>query len=241
MEVVVFVTTGFWMLMIFDCIRNEGDRNWLWILIFLNFPGAILYFVIKWLPQINIPIPNYFKRWTLRQTLWNAEAGVKNIGKAHQYVVLGNVLMEMGKIDKAGEVYQQGLIKEPQQVNALWGAASVAAQKKQWSQARLHLETVLKLEPEYKRGDASLLYGKVLFELGDRPAALAHLTEDVKYWSHPEAALLLAMLQIEQDARADAQDTLETMLAKLRACPAFYYKQHRHLAKKAEKLLKTLR
>ena len=240
MEVAAFFTMGFWMLMIFDCVRNETDRSWLWILIVLNVPGAVLYFVVRRMPQLNVPMPNYCKRWTLRQTLLNAEAAVHNLGKAHQYVVLGNVLMEMGQMDKAAEAYQQALQKEPQEVHALWGAAAVAAQKHQWSQAQTHLKTVLKLEPEYKRGDASLLYGKVLFELGDRDAALSHLTADVQYWSHPEAALLLAMLQSEQGDQAQARDTLATMLAKLRACPTFYYKQHRHLAKKGRKVTQNL-
>jgi hypothetical protein len=40
--IIAFFTTGFWMLMIFDCIRNEPkSSSWLWILIMANFPGAV--------------------------------------------------------------------------------------------------------------------------------------------------------------------------------------------------------
>jgi hypothetical protein len=91
-QVLAFMTTGFWMLMIFDCVRNDPERNtWIWILIFLNFPGAVIYFLVRRLPQMNLPVPNYFKRWANRQQLWSAEAAVRHIGKAHQYVMLGNL------------------------------------------------------------------------------------------------------------------------------------------------------
>jgi hypothetical protein len=111
---IAFATAGFWMLMIFDCIRNEPKgSSWLWLLIMLNFPGAVIYFVVQKLPHLDLPVPNFLKQWTMKDALWNAEAGVTNIGKSHQYVILGNVLMEMGKLNRALECYQDALHKEP--------------------------------------------------------------------------------------------------------------------------------
>jgi hypothetical protein len=43
---------AFWMLMIFDCARYEPDRQtWLWILLFINVPGAVIYFIARHLPR----------------------------------------------------------------------------------------------------------------------------------------------------------------------------------------------
>lgn len=240
-EALVMISSAFWMLMIFDCARNDPERNtWLWILIFLNFPGAVIYFLVRRLPQMNLPVPNYFKRWTLRDKLWTAEAGVRNIGKAHQYVALGNVLLEMGEYGKATDAYRQALEKEPKNTHALWGSAFIEMNNKEFAAAKDHLQTLLKLEPDYKCGEASLYYGKALFELPDWETAKVHLKQDIKYWSHPEASILLAVILTKEGDVQPARECLETMLAKVRSSPAYHYRRHQHLVRKAEKLLKTL-
>lgn len=76
------IGTVFWVWMIYDCLQNERDRQtWLWILIFLNLIGALLYFITRWMPRTNVPTPSFAKRWTRRNALWQAEAEAKNIGK----------------------------------------------------------------------------------------------------------------------------------------------------------------
>jgi hypothetical protein len=239
---IAFATTGFWMLMIFDCVRHEPKgSSWLWLLIVLNFPGAVIYFITKKLPDLNLPIPNFLKQWTMKDALWNAEAGVANIGKSHQYVTLGNILTEMGKIDRAAECYQQAIQKESTNTNALWGCAMIAMERKNFDLARGYLQNLLKLDRDYKRGEASLLYGKSLYELQDWSAAKAHLDLDVKQWSHAESFLLLAKIAINHDGdRAAAKTYLETMVARLKASPRFNYRRNQRLIRSAQKMLKTL-
>jgi hypothetical protein len=239
---IAFATTGFWMLMIFDCIRSEPKgSSWLWLLIVLNFPGAVIYFVTKKLPDLHLPTPNFLKQWTMKDALWNAEAGVANIGKSHQYVALGNILVEMGKLDRAAECYQEAIAKEPKNTNALWGCATIAMERKNFDLAQGYLQDLLKIDRDYKRGEASLLYGKSLYELQQWPAAKAHLELDVRQWSHAESFLLLAKIAIDHDDdRAAAKTYLETMVARLKASPRFNYRKNQPLIRSAQKMLKTL-
>jgi hypothetical protein len=241
MEVLVFAATGFWVWMIFDCARRDPDRNtWLFILILLNVPGAILYFLIRRLPQLHLPGSPYFRRWSRRQDLWNAEAAVRNIGKAHQYVALGNILSEVQKSDQAVEAYQQALDKEPKNIHALWGLAAIAMHNKQFAIARDHLQLLLDREPDYKFGEASLLYGQALFALEDWEGVEPYLEKDLKHWGHPESAIMLAKIQIKRGETDSARTALETMIFKLRSAPRFHYRQKRHLLREAEHLLRTL-
>jgi tetratricopeptide (TPR) repeat protein len=239
---IVFATTGFWMLMIFDCVRNEPKgSSWLWLLIVLNIPGAFIYFAARKLPYLDIPIPNFFKRWTMKDALWNAEAGVTNIGKSHQYITLANVLMEMGNLDRALECYQEALQREPGNNHALWGCATIEMQRRNFDLAREHLKKILDREADYKRGEASLLYGKALYELQQWSIAKEHLDRDVKQWSHSESFILLAKIALNCDGnRVAAKNYLDTMLARLKASPRYNYRKHQHLIRSAEKMLKTL-
>lgn len=237
-----FATAGFWMLMIFDCARNEPKgSSWLWLLIMLNFPGAVIYFVARKLPYLNLPVPTFFKQWTMRDALWNAEAGVTNIGKSHQYVVLGNVLVEMGNSNRALECYQQALAKEPGNTHALWGCATVEIERKNFAGARSILKELLDRDADYKRGEASLLYAKTLYQLSDWAAAKEYLALDLKMWGHSESFLLLAKItaNIDRDSVA-AKHYLETMLARLKASPRYNYRKNQTLIRSAQTMLKTL-
>jgi hypothetical protein len=240
-QAVAFASQGFWMLMIFDCVRNEPKgSSWLWLLIMLNFPGAVIYFAARKLPYLDLPIPNFFKRWTMQTALRNAEAGVHNIGKSYQYVTLGNVLLEMGDRDRALTAYHEALTREATNAHALWGCATIELHQQKLDLAQAHLEVLLEKEPDYKRGDASLLYGKVLFERELWLPAKEHLDRDVKHWGHAEAFILLAKIAIHDCDIPGARMYLETMLARVKAAPQYNYRIKQHLVREAEKMLKKL-
>jgi hypothetical protein len=241
-SVLAFVFMGFWMLMIFDCVRNEPDRqSWLWLLIFLNGVGATIYFLARVLPRLNVATPSFLKRWSLKQKLWNAEAAVKNIGKAHQHVIFANLLLEVGELEQAKEHFQQALAKESQNTDALWGTSLIELKKKQFVSAKEHLQLLLKKDPKARYGDVSLQYGKTLFELQEWDEAVAHLKVDIQEWSHPEASWLLAQIQLQRGQHDQALEVLDKMLFKVRSSPTFHYNRYRALIRKTERLLKTLK
>lgn len=235
------LTTGFWIWMILDCVQNERDRQlWIYILIFTNAPGALVYFIARWLPRANIPVPKYFSRNKRERELWMAESEARNIGKAHQFVKLGTILCDLGMFDKAEDAYKQALEKESNNIQALWGAASIDLRNKKFESAKKHLETLLKVAPDHKYGDASLAYGRTLFMLKDFDTARPHLEKHIKDWAHPEAYIILAEILSKQGDTKDARICIETMLTKLKGASYYYYKQNRHFVGRGEKLLKTL-
>lgn len=241
-QVLWSIPTLFWMWMIYDCVRNDPDKNtWLWILIFLNVPGGIIYFLVRRLPLINLPVPNYFSRWRRRRELWNAEAAAMNIGNAHQYVILGNLLCDLELFDRAADAYNTALEQESSNAQALWGVASVEMKNEDFESANRHLETLLKLEPEYKYGEASLAYVKTLLALHKFDAAKEHLEKHLQFWRNPEAYLMLAKIHAQQGNTQDARNLVEVMLRNLRGSPEYHYRRNLHLVREAKKLLRKLR
>jgi hypothetical protein len=240
-KMVAFGMAGFWMLTIFDCVRHEPKgSNWLWILILLNFPGAIFYVVARKLPELKMSLPTFFKRWWLRAALNRAETGVYKEGNAERYVALGNVLLEMGKYDRALESYYEASSREASNPHALWGCAIVEIHQQQFDRAAEHLKALLHQEPNYKSGTASLLYGKVLYELAHWDKAKQQLVRALDRWGHPESSLFLAQIAINDRQLVIARGYLENMLARLATSPLPNRRQHRQLLHRAEQLLKSL-
>jgi hypothetical protein len=238
---VALVPTLFWLWMIYDCVKHDPERStWLWILIFLNFPGAVIYFLVRRAPTMNWPTPHFFRKWLHREKLWNAEAAARNIGKVHQFVILGNELYAVGEADRAHHAFEQALSKDAKNPQALWGMAQILIERQDFQGARGYLETLLQVDPEHKYGDASLAYCQTLVNLEDWEAAYPNLEADIKQWSHPESTLMLARLQIRDGQPEAARALLDRMLFNLKGSPRFHYRKKRHLANQAEKMLRSL-
>jgi hypothetical protein len=239
----IFVVIGqlFWLWMLIDCMKAEGPRSeWRYVLFFGNIAGALAYFVVRWLPNNPLAMPSFMRRWTYGQKLWNAKASARNIGNAHQYALLGNVYLEMGDWTEAEGAFQTSLDKDPKNTVSLWGMAQVAWQNKQYEAVKKHLEVLLKLEPEARFGEASLLYGKARFELKDWAGVKPHLEQDIHLWSHPESSVMLATILKDEGDGVGARDRLETMLARVEASPMYHHRRHQPTLRKARKLLKGL-
>jgi hypothetical protein len=235
------VGTVFWVWMLYDCIQNERDRQtWLWLLIFLNVIGAFLYFISRWLPRAQFPLPAFCRRWTRQDDLWQAEAAARNIGKAHQYVQLGNILYDMGDRVKAADAYTQALTREPDNVQALWGNASIALDQKKFSDAQPYLKELVRVRPDFMYGDPSLTYGRVLFQMGVLDAAKSHLEQHLKSWTHPEAYMLLAKIEQRQGNTHQAREALETMIIKIKSSTPYHFRRNRSFVREGEKMLKGL-
>lgn len=236
------LATGFWLLMIYDCVKNDPQKNqWLWILIFLPYWGALIYFLVRRLPQISIPMPRQFTRWTRRRELWTAEANARNIGKAHQYVLLGNLLSETGLVERAETAYKTALEKEPDNLQALWGVSSISLKNQDFEAAYPYLQTLMKRQPDFKYGDVSLAYCRTLCKLGHTDQAIVQLERDIREWSHPESAILLATIYAQQGKQEAMRPILETMIARVNGSSYFHYRRSRPWVAKAEKMLRSLR
>lgn len=86
---------------------------------------------------------------------------------------LGTVLYHAKRFDAAGESYQKALGLDPDHAGALEGLAVVAATRRQYPQARMHLQRLLERNP-----DSALTW----LRLGDVEHKLGHRTEALTAW-----------------------------------------------------------
>lgn len=232
---------AFWLWMIIHCVRNEQDRNfWIWIFIILWFVAPIIYFFARWLPSSNVRTPTFLQSLRRGGEIRRLEIAAHQIGNPHQFVELGDVLRETNQFERAGDTYNSALAKEPDNLQALWGASLVDMRSQDFVTARQRLERLLKLDPEYKFGDVSLGYGKTLFELGDHRAAAEQLEKHIRRWRHPESLFLLATIYREEGRTNDAREHLHALLMDINSSPQAIARKHVFWKGRARKLLRSL-
>lgn len=233
-------STGFWFWMLFHCFRNDPDRFfWMWLMLMFP-PSTLIYFLVRWIPSNQFRAPTGLRRWTRAREIDRLEIAAQQIGNSHQFIQLGEALLELRQFDKAGRAFHEALEKDPENLQALWGAAQVEMEHEQFEPAAEKLAKLLELDFQYKFGDVSLAYGKTLHEMGDVPEALEHLEKHLQRWRHPEALYLLATLEHQQGNHQQARQYLLAMLQDINASPRAIARKFGIWKSKAQKSLKKL-
>jgi hypothetical protein len=241
MSLTSLLYSAFWLWMLWHCLRTEPDRStWVWIMLIVPGIGPILYFVVRYLPSSDFRAPKFLGRWTRGRELARLEAASAQIGNPYQFILLGDALREVGRYDESAGAYARALQKEPENLQALWGAAQVAGVKKEHGRIRDLTRQILDKDPRYKFGDVSLAHGKALVDLETKHEAMSHLEQHVRQWRHPEAVYLLATLYAEQGNKQGAKSHLQSVLHDISGSPAAIARKHGRWKSRAKQLLRKL-
>lgn len=241
-----FAWSGWWLYvafmiwMVISCIRHDPERHlWIWIIIFLPF-GPVLYFFARWIPNLRVQPPRFLRRFARAGELKRLQIAAQQIGNAHQFVEWGEALRDAGKLEAAGEAFRRALMKDGNNLQALWGAAWVDFEHRDYLAAREKLDHVLQVDPAYKFGDVSLLYAKTLHALGEAEAAREHLEGHTRRWRHPEGLYLLACLYAAEGETDRAREKLEALILDLDGAPRAIVRRQLFWKGRARKLLRRL-
>lgn len=214
------LATAFWIWMILYCIQNDSERQvWLWILLFFPGVGPLIYFFARWVPSSSFAMPTFLKRWADAGKIRRLEVSAQQIGNPYQFTEWGDALRDTKQWGTAAAAYQQALCKDPKNLPALWGLANCQLSLGNYAGARDPLATIIRIDPTYKFGDVSLLYGRTLHALGERDAELEHWRTHMKRWRQPEASYTLAQVLIERGENAEAAQLLQSMIADIEITP----------------------
>ena len=214
------LATAFWIWMIVYCIQNDSERQvWLWILLFFPGVGPLIYFFARWVPSSSFTMPTFLKRWTDAGKIRRLEVSARQIGNPYQFIEWGDALRDTKQWEAATAAYRQALQKEPKNLPALWGLANCQVSLGNHTAARDPLATIMSIDPTYKFGDVSLLYGRTLHALGERDVELEHWRTHMKRWRQPEASYTLAQILVERGENAEATQLLQSMIADIEITP----------------------
>jgi len=224
-----------------ECLRKEPHRFlWIWLILVVQPIGPYIYFFARWLQGNDVRTPRALKSLTRGNEIQRLSIAAQQIGNAHQFVQLGDAQRETGKLEPACDSYAHALEKDDSNIQALWGAGLTDFGLRNFDSAHEHLVKLLDIDPQYKFGDVSLLFGKTLCAQGDVDKAQSHLESHIKRWRHPEALYALATLEADRGNDVVARSHLQAMLMDINGSPTAIARKHMAWKGKAQKMLRQL-
>ncbi len=227
--------------MVWWCLRNDPERGiWLWIILLFQPLGVVIYFLARWIPAANLQPPGFLQSLTRGREIRQLQIAASQIGNPHQFIELGDALRETGRIEEASTAYESALRKDPDNLQALWGAGWVLFQEKKYEPALQRLSRLIELDPAYKFGDVSLLYAKTLRCLRQNDACERHLVNHIRRWRHPEALYLLACLLSDRGEVDGAREQLNALIMDVDSSPRAIARKQMVWKSRARRMLKRL-
>ncbi|MBL4883290.1 MAG: tetratricopeptide repeat protein [Planctomycetaceae bacterium] len=227
--------------MFIDCMRNDSERGiWAWLIIFVPGLGVSIYFFTRYLPRGNNGVlKSVFAQFQTKE-LKRLKMQSKQIGNAYHWIQYGDKLRELRRYDQAEQAYRAAMEKEPDNIQILWGLAICLEKQERTAESLEFVTQTLEQDPDYKFGDVSLAYARVLISISEWDKARNHLQSHTKRWRQPEGLYLYARCLLEQQENETAKEILEMLILDVEASPSAIARKQNTWKRKAKKLLRSI-
>lgn len=234
-NIIGILLIAFWLWMLIDCIRNEPNKvTWLLILILLNILGAIIYWVVRKLPEIN----NTFDRGNTRQVIRSLESQVIHLDNAYYRSKLGEVYLDARNVKMALLNFEKALEFEPDNISALLGKGECLVRMKKYNDAVSILEISYKKDPNHRMGKGGELLLDCYYKLGNNKALHDLLQELQKKNQSYQIEFYTAYFMIKDKKQEQAKEKLRNLIKNIKLLSRGDYYRHKNWLLNAKHLLR---
>jgi hypothetical protein len=192
-------------------LRRRPETIWMYVILFLGPPGALIYILIEAVPDLGL-LRHVYDAFGRRKRISHLEAVVLENPSAGNYEELGDLYLEEENFARARECYDKAISPRTIHHDPIYRRGVAAIHLTDFKAAAADLEHVTSREPKYDSYRAVAL--------------LAHAY-----------ATFLASQNRDQEARQWA----ELVLAKKPTMPRYLQRRERPWFRKANALLKRLK
>jgi hypothetical protein len=226
-----------WMLV--DAIRRRVP--FYWYLLLLMPIGAILYFAMIKLPEMNGKRPAAPSAFAVRGP------SIEELGELARQtpselnkLAFADALLAAQRYPEAVGRYRDVLRQSSESREALHGLARALMSMNRPLEAIEELARLMELDPAYRDYSAALDYAEALWQGGQHEDAIGLLTGLVSVSKRINHRMALAHYLKEQGDKTTARSELDQALADFASSPDFVKKRDQRWADRARKLLAEL-
>ena len=227
------------ILCLIDCLRNQRDLHWLWLVWVVPVFGVIAYwYYFKW-PGSQLEYA-LCRRGSEKRRIEQLEATAGNVGNAVNFEELGDAFWRQKQYARAEHNYRLALEKDAKLRDARARLGYCLCAQGKPADGWPLIEGVMKENREHD--DEHLLHfaGRCRHALGDLAGARQYYEEFLTRHSYYDAQLELAEVCAAQGDKAEAKRLCEEIMSDLKLSPPYVRRRKGHFAGKAKRVLRRI-
>lgn len=220
-------------------IRRRPDNWWLWVILFLGPPGALVYLCAEAIPDAGL-LRGTFQAFPRRQQIARLEAAIRDNPSAANFEELGLLYMDDGKLAQAREAFDRAIGARSDTLDSFYRRGVCALLLGDAAAALPDLERTVAKDREYDFRRARGLLARA-YALTRQTAKAEALFRDVTVTStRSETYLHFAELLASEGRAGEAREWAQKVLAKKPNMPGYLRRRERPWFRAASALLKRL-
>jgi hypothetical protein len=220
-------------------IRRRPEGLWLWIIIFLGPPGALIYIVMEIVPDLGL-LRQSVDAFGRRKQIRVLEAVVLENQAAGNFEELADLYMDDGQYARARECYDKAILPRADQPDPIYRRGTAKIHLGDFASAVTDLEYVTTRDPKYDFNRAIALLAHAYANIGQAAKAEALFKQATEASTLSETYLNYASFLAAQGRTAEAREWAQRVLAKKPTMPRYLQRRERPWFRKASGLLKSL-
>jgi len=218
--------------------RKRPAAFWLWIIIIGGFIGALAYFLIEGLPDLE-GVTRSLKGPTRRKRIRMLQAIVLDNPAAGNYEELGELLLEERRWSEARAAFDHALSARSDSIDPFYRRGIALFHLGEYDAAVRDLQHVIASNPKYDYSNAYSLYARALAKCGKRDEAMVAF-ERLAESTASETLYAAAEFFAENGRTAQARELAERIVARTVTMPSYQRRRDRAWIRKAKALRRRL-
>lgn len=199
---------------------KRDEWNWVFLIVFIPFIGCLLYFFFAIIPESRDANNSrhsslsYRKGLESNRKLKKKLQAVNSNSSVGNYIGLAEELMSNGKTDDAIALYDKSLSGQYYgNPNLMLGLAKAYFKRHRFGETRDILDSLIKLNPDFRSLDGHLLYARTQEELENYTQAREEYEALIKYSSDVEVLCAYAVFLKKRGEDDSAKKYFKQILA----------------------------
>jgi hypothetical protein len=226
-------------LAILHFIRRRPDTFWIYVILFLGPPGALIYLFAEVLPDAGL-LRQSFKVFPRRKRISELEVLVRDNPSWGTYEELGDLYMDDGKLQQARNAFDKAIAARADTPDPFYRRGVCAIELNDPIAALPDLERVVAEEPGYDFHRAAGLLAHAYAQTGQKEKAEALFRVVTNKSTLSETYLNFADLLESEGRDAEAREWAQKVVDKKPALLGYQRRRERPAFRRAKKILKRL-